>query len=88
MTIGAMGHDGDCSCTVDAVLDAYLAAPAFSAKTRVDYASNLTRRHGQAVSARTRTLMGTAVTAAFMDGHVQGVDEDLSKDNNQILLKQ
>jgi prepilin-type N-terminal cleavage/methylation domain-containing protein/prepilin-type processing-associated H-X9-DG protein len=48
------------------------------------YVDNLTRRHGQAVSQRTRGIMGVNVNAAFMDGHVQGIDEDFSNDVRQI----
>jgi hypothetical protein len=50
------------------------------------YASALTRRHGRAISHRTGAVMGVNVSAVFMDGHVQAIDEDFSKDVGQILL--
>jgi prepilin-type N-terminal cleavage/methylation domain-containing protein len=43
----------------------------------------LIRRHGEATSKITAARMGSNVSAAFMDGHVQGVDEDLSIDIKQ-----
>jgi prepilin-type N-terminal cleavage/methylation domain-containing protein len=52
------------------------------------YASALTHRHGEGRSKKTGALMGTNVSAAFMDGHVQAIDEDLSNDNKQILFNQ
>jgi type II secretory pathway pseudopilin PulG len=50
------------------------------------YVDPLTRRHGQGISRKTGALMGVNATAAFMDGHVQGIDENFSNDNRQILL--
>jgi hypothetical protein len=51
------------------------------------YAAFLTRRHGQAVSKKTGVMMGINVSAVFMDGHVQPVDEDFTKDIKQIHLE-
>src|SRR5207249_4956056 len=48
------------------------------------YASKLTHRHGQALSRNLGVLMGVNVSAAFMDGHVQTIDENFSHDNRQI----
>jgi len=48
------------------------------------YVDPLTRRHGQGISRKTHAVMGVNVSAAFMDGHVQGIDEDLSNDIWQI----
>jgi len=53
-----------------------------------DYTDHLTRRHGQGTSNKTRALMGVNATAAFMDGHVGGIDEDFSNDIRQIQLDQ
>jgi prepilin-type N-terminal cleavage/methylation domain-containing protein len=50
------------------------------------YVDPLTRRHGQGISAKSRAVMGVNATAAFMDGHAQGIDEDFSNDIRQIQL--
>ena len=48
------------------------------------YVNKLTRRHGQAVSKKTHALIGINASAAFMDGHIEGIDEDFSNDVRQI----
>lgn len=47
-----------------------LTAPAWA------YADPLTQRHGAATSQVTHRLKGVSVSTAFIDGHVEGVDED------------
>jgi hypothetical protein len=50
------------------------------------WGNRLTYRHGQAVSRTTHTLMGINVSAAFMDGHVEAVDQDFADDWRQNQL--
>jgi prepilin-type N-terminal cleavage/methylation domain-containing protein len=57
--------------------------PKYFAAACWDYSAKLTRRHGQGVSRQTGEVMGTNVSAAFMDGHVQAIDEDFSNDIRQ-----
>lgn len=40
------------------------------------YAHPLAPRHGTAISMKTGTLMATQANTAFMDGHVEGVNDD------------
>jgi hypothetical protein len=48
------------------------------------YTARLTHRHGLAISRKRGAVMGVNVSAVFMDGHVQAIDEDFSYDNRQI----
>ena len=41
-------------------------------------------RHGQAVSRKSGAMMGVIVSTAFMDGHVQGIDDDFGNDVRQM----
>jgi prepilin-type N-terminal cleavage/methylation domain-containing protein len=47
------------------------------------YMEWLTHRHGEGISTNTHRPMGINASAAFMDGHVQGIDEDLLYDIKQ-----
>ena len=49
--------------------------------------ATLTHRHGERISTKTHALMGVNASAAFMDGHVQGIDEDFSMDITQVQLE-
>lgn len=59
-----MAHEGECCCTVDEMLDRYLAAPGFSAKTRVDYTSNLTP---------VREVLGARPVTSIRDADVEAL---------------
>jgi prepilin-type N-terminal cleavage/methylation domain-containing protein len=49
-----------------------------------DYGTSLAQRHGTRYSQINNRTIGINVSAAFMDGHVEGIDEDFSFDIYQI----